>query len=89
MKPIKYPSPVDLSKYAKNITNPDAYYGLPSEVKYCTKCVISNQRPNSTVEYIHKKDTKKLTINFDESGVCDACNFTSKKIMISTGSQTI
>jgi N-acetyl sugar amidotransferase len=79
MKPIKYPSPVDLSKYAKNITNPDAYYGLPSEVKYCTKCVISNQRPNSTVEYIHKKDTKKLTINFDESGVCDACNFTSKK----------
>ena len=80
MKPIKYPLPVDLSKYAKDNTNQEAYYGLPSEVKYCTKCVISNQRPNSAVEYIHKKDSKKLTINFDESGVCDACNFTSKKI---------
>ena len=80
MKPIKYPLPVDLSKYAKDNTNQEAYYGLPSEVKYCTKCVISNQRPNSAVEYVHKKDTKKLTINFDESGVCDACNFTSKKI---------
>jgi len=80
MKPIKYPLPVDLSKYAKDNTNPETYYGLPSEVKYCTKCVISNQRPNSAVEYIHKKDTKKVTINFDESGVCDACNFTSKKI---------
>ena len=80
MKPIKYPLPVDLSKYAKDNTNQEAYYGLPSEVKYCTKCVISNQRPNSAIEYIHKKDTKKVTINFDESGVCDACNFTSKKI---------
>jgi N-acetyl sugar amidotransferase len=80
MKPIEYPLPVDLSKYAKNRTNLEAYYGLPSEVKYCTKCVISNQRPNSAVEYIHKKDTKKLTINFDEFGVCDACNFASKKI---------
>ena len=80
MKPIKYPLPVDLSKYARGNTNQEAYYGLPSEVKYCTKCVISNQRPNSAVEYIHTSDTKKSTINFDESGVCDACNFTSKKI---------
>ena len=80
MKPIKYPLPVDLSKYAKDSINQEAYYGLPSEVKYCAKCVISNQRPNSAVEYIHKSDTKKLTINFDESGVCDACNFASKKI---------
>jgi N-acetyl sugar amidotransferase len=80
MKPIKYPLPVDLTKYAKDSINREAYYGLPSEVKYCAKCVISNQRPNSAVEYIHKSDTKKSTINFDESGVCDACNFTSKKI---------
>ena len=80
MKQIKFPSPVDLSKYAKDSINQEAYYGLPSEVNYCTKCVISNQRPNSAVEYIHTSDTKKLTINFDESGVCDACNFASKKI---------
>ena len=23
----------------------EAYYGLPQEVKFCTKCVMSNQRP--------------------------------------------
>ena len=28
----------------------EAYYGLPSKVKFCKKCVISNQRPSSTIE---------------------------------------
>ena len=28
----------------------EAFFGLPPEVKFCKKCVISNQRPNSTVE---------------------------------------
>lgn len=27
----------------------EAYYGLPKEVKFCTKCVTSNQRPNSAL----------------------------------------
>ena len=35
-------------------------YGLPSEVHFCKKCTISNQRPR---------------ITFDENGVCSACNF--------------
>ena len=26
-------------------------YGLPEKIEYCKKCVISNQRPNSAVEY--------------------------------------
>ena len=51
----------------------EAKYGLPNEVKFCKKCVISNQRPNSAVEYQHTKDSKKTTINFDINGVCDAC----------------
>lgn len=54
-------------------------YGLPAEVKFCKKCVISNQRPNSAVEFIHTKDTKKKTIFFDENGVCDACRFAEIK----------
>ena len=33
-------------------------YGLPEEVRFCKKCVISNQRPNSTVEFKAQK-TKK------------------------------
>jgi hypothetical protein len=32
----------------------------PLEVKYCKKCVVSNQRPR---------------ITFDENGVCSACNY--------------
>lgn len=54
-------------------------YGLPSDVKFCKKCVISNQRPNSVVEFIHTKDAAKKTIFFDENGVCDACRFAEIK----------
>ncbi len=57
----------------------EAKYGLPNEVKFCTKCVISNQRPNSAVEYEHTKASKKQTINFNEHGVCDACKVTEQK----------
>lgn len=39
-------------------------YNLPSIVKFCTKCVISNQRPR---------------ITFDAAGVCSACRFAEKK----------
>jgi N-acetyl sugar amidotransferase len=51
----------------------EAFYGLPEEVKFCTKCVMSNQRPTSAIEFKHTKDSKKTTMNFDEHGVCDAC----------------
>lgn len=54
-------------------------YGLPREVKFCTRCVISNQRPNSAVEYQHTSDSRKTTIHFDEEGVCDACRFAERK----------
>jgi len=33
---------------------------LPQEVKFCKKCVVSNQRPRT---------------DFDEEGVCSACNY--------------
>jgi len=39
-------------------------YNLPSEIKYCTKCTISNQRPR---------------ITFDENGVCAACQYAEFK----------
>jgi N-acetyl sugar amidotransferase len=53
--------------------------GLPKDVCFCKRCVISNQRPNSTVEFAHVANEKKATINFDADGVCDACNFNSVK----------
>jgi N-acetyl sugar amidotransferase len=60
----------------------EAKYGLPREVKFCTRCVISNQRPNSTAEFRHTKDSKKETIHFDAEGVCDACRFVEEKAAI-------
>jgi N-acetyl sugar amidotransferase len=48
-------------------------YGLPSKVKFCKKCVMSNQRPVSEVEFRHTINTKKKTMVFDEEGICDAC----------------
>ena len=39
-------------------------YNLPSKVKFCKTCTISNQRPR---------------ISFDENGICSACNFATYK----------
>jgi N-acetyl sugar amidotransferase len=79
MDKIKYPQAIDLSPFANDNPNPEVLYGLPTTVTYCKKCVISNQRPNSAVEYKHTKDSKKATIHFDENGVCDACNLAERK----------
>ena len=56
-----------------------AYYGLPGEVKFCKECVISNQRPNSTVEFKNEKGDKKSVINFSKEGVCSACIYHKEK----------
>ncbi len=39
-------------------------YNLPTEVRFCKLCTMSNQRPR---------------ITFDENGVCSACNFAVAK----------
>jgi N-acetyl sugar amidotransferase len=53
----------------------EAYYGLPATVRFCRRCVISNQRPSSTVEFRNTADTPKETIFFDEEGICAACRY--------------
>jgi N-acetyl sugar amidotransferase len=54
-------------------------YGLSLNVKYCTKCVISNQRPNSVVEFNSRASDPKSSLDFDEEGVCSACRFAEIK----------
>jgi N-acetyl sugar amidotransferase len=54
-------------------------YGLPRNVTFCNRCVISNQRPNSAVEFKHTIDSKKETIHLDKDGVCDACRVAEEK----------
>jgi N-acetyl sugar amidotransferase len=57
----------------------EVYYGLPREVRFCTRCVISNQRPSSVVEFKNTGNEPKPTIGFDEEGVCSACRFAERK----------
>ncbi|OGC22683.1 LPS biosynthesis protein [candidate division WOR-1 bacterium RIFOXYC2_FULL_37_10] len=57
-------------------------YGLPEEVKFCKKCVMSNQRPTSSIEFRHTEDKKHRTLNFDKDGVCDACRANEQKELI-------
>jgi len=78
----KYPQKNDqfLDQFkSKNDRNLETKYGLPRDVAFCAKCVISNQRPNSAVETKHVKSSKKVTINFDEHGICDACRNAENK----------
>ena len=50
-----------------------------SKVVFCKKCVISNQRPSSVVEFNKDSINEKPTIAFDEKGVCSACNYADFK----------
>lgn len=54
-------------------------YGLPVEVRFCKRCVMSNQRPSSVPEFKHTIDQKKPTLAIDEDGVCDACHYAEMK----------
>lgn len=63
----------------------EAFYGLPQDVLFCKKCVMSNQRPTSSIEFKHTKDSKKATMNFDKDGVCDACRVAEEKEKINWG----
>lgn len=54
-------------------------YGLTDSVKFCKKCVMPNTRPSSCNEYEHFSSREHDYIEFDENGVCSACNFNEKK----------
>jgi len=70
----------ELTQFSPTKTkNLKALYGLPSQVKFCTRCIISNQRPNSTVEFKNKQAKKKETIAMDKDGVCSACRYADIK----------
>jgi len=68
-------SQIDYTLYAPNKSDLEVLYGLPKSVRYCKCCVISNQRPSSTVEYKKTQNASQETIGFDENGICDACNY--------------
>jgi len=50
-----------------NVSEPSVHPDAPTEIRYCNRCVISNQRPR---------------IRFDAQGVCSACRFAERKARI-------
>ena len=57
-------------------------FGLPEDVTFCSKCVMSNQRPSSVVEFKNISNQKSGLKIDSNSLICDACNYneTKKKI---------
>jgi N-acetyl sugar amidotransferase len=54
-------------------------YNLPEKVIFCKKCVISNQRPRSVVEFKNQNNQKE-GMNIDENNnICDACKYNETK----------
>ncbi len=70
---------IPLEAFDPHIEEPEVRYGLPREVVFCKKCVVSNQRPNTSNEYKHTRETQKEAITFDKDGVCDACKYAEIK----------
>ncbi len=62
-----------------NQTGLEVKYGLPEKVVFCKKCVMSNQRPASSVEFKHDKNKKHRSMNIDSEGICDACRAAETK----------
>tara|TARA_Y100000768_G_scaffold383519_1_gene365821 strand:- start:1132 stop:2331 length:1200 start_codon:yes stop_codon:yes gene_type:complete len=54
-------------------------YGLPENVVFCKSCVISNQRPNSSIEFLSKSRDKKSGILISDDGICSACKYSNIK----------
>ncbi|MCE0503751.1 N-acetyl sugar amidotransferase [Roseivivax sp. GX 12232] len=78
-KPNALEKPLNWTDFAPQANDLPRKYGLPGEVDFCRNCGVSNQRPNSSVEFKHTEASKKKTINFDEAGVCDACRTAERK----------
>jgi len=55
-------------------------YGLPGEIIFCKRCVMSNQRPASMPEFKHLPDRRGAKyMHIDKDGICDACRQAEKK----------
>jgi N-acetyl sugar amidotransferase len=64
------------------ISKDKSLFGLPLEVKFCKKCIESNQRFLSSTQHKINASEKKETIYFNEQGICSACNHYENKSKI-------
>lgn len=54
-------------------------FGLPKKIIFCKKSLISNQRPNSSIEFNHNKKSKKKTLFIDSNGISDSWKYSRIK----------
>jgi N-acetyl sugar amidotransferase len=73
---------IDFAEFQTPNDSRAAKYGLPSNVTFCQRCVTSNQKPISAIEFQHTAASIKQAIHLDETNICDACRVTEKKASI-------
>ena len=56
-----------------------SFYGLPKKVVFCKKSLISNQRPNSSIEFMSSAKSKKKTLFIDKNGISDSWKYSRIK----------
>ena len=76
---IPTPPQIDTTLFRNDAKDREAKYGLPQDVKFCKRCIISNQRPSSSIEFKNAASDRKSTISLDDEGICDACRVTEQK----------
>ena len=76
---ILLPKKISIEEYHQDFRAKETLFNMPLKVKFCKKCVISNQKPNSQVEYEHTPETKKEFIKFNDNDICQACEFAELK----------
>ncbi len=73
---------IDINNYEPSRTPLTAKYGLPDTVSFCQRCVTSNQKPISAIEFQHTSGSVKQAIHIDDENICDACRVAEKKSLI-------
>ena len=54
-------------------------FGLPNKVVFCKKSLVSNQRPNSAIEFNTSKKQIKKTLFIDKNGISDSWKYSRIK----------
>ena len=73
---------IDINNFEPSKTPLTAKYGLPETVSFCQRCVTSNQKPISAIEFQHTSGSVKQAIHIDDENICDACRVAEKKSLI-------
>lgn len=67
------------SEREEKSTSEEVRHGLPAEVLFCRRCVMSNQRPASSPEFKKQTSTDTPQSTFGENQICDACHYAAFK----------